>query len=136
MAQSEDSESNSTSFDELPQPQAAQLATIEANRNPHHREVLSFTAFVPLLIYCFAKAPGSGRQLLTGTLSAAPGTGSDQGETLHLLRRIPAFPYGLVRCLADQPNQNCLRTRLLGLEEPITWANRRDTRRSLVPSTS
>jgi hypothetical protein len=92
MAQPEGSESHSTSFDELLQPLAAQLATIEANRNPHHREVLSFTAFVRLLIYYFAKAPGSGRQLLTDTLSAAPELGLTKVRRSTFFDAFQRFP--------------------------------------------
>lgn len=71
MTQPEGSKSHCTTFDELLQPLVASLATIEANRNAHHREVLPFVAFVRLLIYHFTKASGSGRQLLTDTLSAS-----------------------------------------------------------------
>ena len=92
MAQPEGSKSNSTTFDELLQPLAARLATIEANRNPHHREVLSFTAFVRLLIYYFAKAPGSGRQLLTDTLSAAKELGLAKVKRSTFFDAFQRFP--------------------------------------------
>lgn len=72
MAKPEGSGPNSTTFDELLHPLKSPLATIEENRTPHHREVLSFTAFVRLLVYYFTKKEvESGRQLLNDTLSAA-----------------------------------------------------------------
>ena len=70
MAQLQGSAPESTTFDELLRPLETTLETIENSRSIHHREVLSFTAFVRLLIYYFVKAPESGRQLLTDTLSA------------------------------------------------------------------
>jgi hypothetical protein len=70
MGQLEGSVPESTTFDELLRPLETTLETIEDSRSIHHREVLSFTDFVRLLIYYFVKAPESGRQLLTDTLSA------------------------------------------------------------------
>lgn len=75
MAQLEGSAPESTTFDELLRPLETTLETIENSRSIHHREVLSFTAFVRLLIYYFVKAPQSGRQLLTDTLSAVSSLG-------------------------------------------------------------
>jgi hypothetical protein len=75
MAQLDSSASESTTFDELLRPLEMTLETIENSRSIHHREVLSFTAFVRLLIYYFVKAPQSGRQLLTDTLSAVSSLG-------------------------------------------------------------
>jgi hypothetical protein len=48
---------------------------IEASRTIHHRESLTFAAFVRLLIYYFVTPTESGRQLLTDVLSAAPSLG-------------------------------------------------------------
>jgi len=75
MAQLQGSAPESTTFDELLRPLETTLETIENSRSIHHREVLSFTAFVRLLIYYFVKAPRSGRQLLTDTLSAVSSLG-------------------------------------------------------------
>lgn len=74
-----------TTFDELFHPLEEPLEEIENDRPIHHREKLSFTAFVRLLIYYFIKAPGSGRQLLTDTLTAAPSLG------LSLVKRATFF---------------------------------------------
>lgn len=71
MAQLEGTAPEQTTFDELLHPLATTLQSIEDRRPHHHREVLTFTAFVRLLLYYFVKAPRSGRQLLTDTLSAA-----------------------------------------------------------------
>lgn len=62
-------------FDELLSPLKEPLEKIEKERIIHHRETLAFTAFVRLLIYYFVKAPESGRQLLTDTLSASESLG-------------------------------------------------------------
>jgi hypothetical protein len=51
------------------------VEAIEASRLIHHRESLSFAAFVRLLIYYFVTPTESGRQLLTDALSAAPSLG-------------------------------------------------------------
>ena len=75
MASSQDSVTDFTTFDKILQPLKAPLQAIEAGRNVHHREVLSFPAFVRLLVYYLTTALGSGRQLLTATLSAAPQLG-------------------------------------------------------------
>lgn len=72
MAPPEGSGPDGTTFDELMQPLAGKLAGIEAQREVHHREALSFVAFVRLLLYYFVKGVDSGRQLVTDTISAAP----------------------------------------------------------------
>jgi len=71
MAQEQESSEEQTTFDELLSPLKEPLEKIEKERIIHHRETLAFTAFVRLLIYYFTKAPDSGRQLLTDTLSAS-----------------------------------------------------------------
>ena len=85
MAQLEGSVPESTTFDELLRPLETTLEAIENSRSIHHREVLSFTDFVRLLIYYFVKAPGSGRQLLTDTLSA------DSSLELDIVKRSTFF---------------------------------------------
>ena len=75
MASSQDSTSQFTTFNKLLQPLQPTLEAIEDSRNIHHREELSFSAFMRLLVYYFTAAVGSGRQLLTDTLSAAPRLG-------------------------------------------------------------
>lgn len=54
--------------------------------------MLSFAAFVRLLIYYFAKAPGSGRQLLTDTLSAAPELGLAKAKRSTFFDAFQRFP--------------------------------------------
>ncbi|MBU1662504.1 MAG: hypothetical protein KKD28_13645, partial [Chloroflexi bacterium] len=71
MPQTENAAPGTTTFDELFSPLVGTFADIEANRTIHHRVALSFTVFVRLLLYYFIKAPLSGRQLLTDTLTAA-----------------------------------------------------------------
>ena len=75
MASSQDENTDCTTFDELLAPLNSELESIEAERQVHHRETLSFTAFVRLLMYYFTASVKSGRQLLTDTLSAAPKLG-------------------------------------------------------------
>ncbi len=75
MTQPEGSAIKYTTFDKLLQPVMTTIKAIEESRTIHHRETLSFTAFVRLLLYYFVKGSGSGRQLLTDTLSAASGLG-------------------------------------------------------------
>lgn len=75
MASSQDENTDCTTFDELLAPLSPELKSIEAKRQVHHRETLSFTAFVRLLMYYFTASVKSGRQLLTDTLSAAPKLG-------------------------------------------------------------
>ena len=60
-----------TTFRQLMKPIEAGLEKIEKRRPIHHLETFSFTAFVTLLVYYFTKGIGSGRLLLTDTLSAA-----------------------------------------------------------------
>ncbi len=93
MAQPEGSNPNSTTFDELLHPLEKQLAEIEESRTPHHREVLSFSAFVRLLIYYFTKRDvESGRQLLTATLSAAPALGLQAVKRSTFFDAFQRFP--------------------------------------------
>jgi hypothetical protein len=54
--------------------------------------VLSFAAFVRLLIYYFAKAPGSGRQLLTDTLSTAAELGLAKAKRSTFFDAFQRFP--------------------------------------------
>jgi len=71
MSDSEKKDSNKTTFDELLSPLDEALEKIESQRKVHHREVLSFTGFVHLLIYYFISAPKSGRQLITDIITAS-----------------------------------------------------------------
>ena len=75
MAQEIESVKEQTTFDELVEPVMERLERLENERPIHHRETLTFIAFVRLLIYYFVKTPESGRQLLTDTLSAAKSLG-------------------------------------------------------------
>jgi len=71
MAQSNHSEQKvDTTFDELFRPLQEPLEQREQDRSPHHRETLSFKAFVRLLVYYFTKGCESGRLLLTDIESA------------------------------------------------------------------
>ena len=72
MKKPDDLEANYTTFDQLIAPIMTKVEAIEASRPIHHRESLTFAAFVRLLIYYFATPTESGRQLLTDVLSAAP----------------------------------------------------------------
>lgn len=51
MASPQDFTTDCTTFDKFLQPLKAVLEAIEDSRSIHHREVLSFSAFVRLLIY-------------------------------------------------------------------------------------
>ncbi len=84
MAQTENA-APETTFDEILRPIKTTLEKLESDRKIHHREKLAFTAFVRLLLYYFIKAPNSGRQLLTDTLTAAPSLG------LSLIKRATFF---------------------------------------------
>lgn len=75
MNEPDDPEANCTTFDQLIAPIMTKVEAIEASRIIHHRESLSFAAFVRLLIYYFVTPTESGRQLLTDALSAAPSLG-------------------------------------------------------------
>jgi hypothetical protein len=75
MTQLDDTKSNDTTFDQLIAPIMSQVEIIESDRTIHHRETLTFTAFVRLLLYYFVTPSESGRQLLTDSLSAAPELG-------------------------------------------------------------
>jgi hypothetical protein len=70
----------------------SKVASIEASRTPHHREVLSFTAFVRLLVYYFMMPNGSGRQLLTDVLSAAPELGLEPVKRSTFFEAFNRFP--------------------------------------------
>lgn len=71
MASTQDRNTKQTTFDKLLEPLRTKLKAIEDKRKIHHRETLSFTAFVRLLVYYFTTPLESGRQLLNSTLSAA-----------------------------------------------------------------
>ena len=75
MNEPDDPEKKCTTFDQLIAPIMAKVAAIEESRVVHHRERLTFTAFVRLLVYYFVTPTESGRQLLTDVLSAAPALG-------------------------------------------------------------
>ncbi len=92
MEKAEDAEVNDTTFDKLMKPVESKVASIEANRTPHHREVLSFTAFVRLLVYYFMMPNGSGRQLLTNVLSAAPELGLEPVKRSTFFEAFNRFP--------------------------------------------
>jgi hypothetical protein len=72
MNEPDDPEKKCTTFDQLIAPIMAKVEAIEESRVVHHRERLTFTAFVRLLVYYFVTPTESGRQLLTDALSAAP----------------------------------------------------------------
>jgi len=75
MNKPDDLEVNCTTFDQLIAPIMPKVNAIEASRTIHHRESLTFAAFVRLLLYYFVTPTESGRQLLTDVLSAAPSLG-------------------------------------------------------------
>ena len=59
------SEERQTTFDRLFSLLNKPVEEIEATRQRHHRESLSFTNFVKLLVYYFTQGIGSGRLLIT-----------------------------------------------------------------------
>lgn len=71
MSHSENNDTHETTFDELLSPLDDVLEKLESQRTIHHREVLSFTGFVRLLIYYFISTEKSGRQLITYIITAA-----------------------------------------------------------------
>jgi hypothetical protein len=54
-----DLEVNCTAFDQLIAPIMTKVNAIEASRTIHHRESLTFAAFVRLLIYYFVTPTGA-----------------------------------------------------------------------------
>jgi hypothetical protein len=85
-------ELNCTTFDQLVAPIMPKVQTIETNRTPHHRESLTFIAFVRLLIYYFVTPTESGRQLLTDVLSAAPALGLEKVSRSTFFDGFNRFP--------------------------------------------
>ncbi len=75
MNELDGTERNCTTFDQLIAPIMSKIHAIETARTIHHREALTFEMFVRLLLYYFVTPTGSGRQLLTDVLSAAPTLG-------------------------------------------------------------
>ena len=92
MTQPQDSAPNTTTFDQLLQPLQETLDQLENQRTRHHRETLSFRAFVRLLLYYFTASVESGRQLLTDTLSAAPSLGLEQVKRSTFFDGFNRFP--------------------------------------------
>ena len=73
MVKTESKPPTHTTFDELYAPIADVVESIEEKRTPHHREALSFSLFVRILIYYFVNLPkSSGRQLITNLESVDP----------------------------------------------------------------
>ena len=92
MTQPQGSAPNTTTFDQLLQPIKDLLDELEAQRTIHHLEKLSFSAFVPLLVYYFTTWVESGRQLLTDTLSAAPELGLEPVKRSTFFDAFNRFP--------------------------------------------
>ena len=92
MTQPQGSTPNTTTFDQLLQPLQDALDQIENQRKRHHRETLSFRAFVRLLLYYFTASVESGRQLLTDTLSAAPSLGLEKVKRSTFFDGFNRFP--------------------------------------------
>ena len=92
MTQPQDSAPNTTTFDQLLQPLQDALDQLENQRTRHHRETLSFRAFVRLLLYYFTAPVESGRQLLTDTLSAAPSLGLQKVKRSTFFDGFNRFP--------------------------------------------
>ncbi len=92
MTQPQDSAPNTTTFDQLLQPLQETLDQLENQRTRHHRETLSFRAFVRLLLYYFTASVESGRQLLTDTLSAAPSLGLEKVKRSTFFDGFNRFP--------------------------------------------
>ena len=92
MNEPDGTELNCTTFDQLIAPIMTKSHTIEAERTRHHRETLTFIAFVRLLIYYFVTPTGSGRQLLTDALSAAPTLGLEKVSRSTFFDGFNRFP--------------------------------------------
>lgn len=92
MVREQESSEKQTTFDELLSPLKEPLEKIEKERVIHHLETLAFTAFVRLLIYYFAKGSGSGRQLLTDTLSASKELGLGEVKRSTFFDAFNRFP--------------------------------------------
>lgn len=92
MNDPDDLEANCTTFDQLIAPIMTKVAAIEASRTIHHRESLSFAAFVRLLIYYFVTPTESGRQLLTDVLSAAASLGLEKVKRSTFFEGFNRFP--------------------------------------------
>lgn len=92
MNEPDDREENCTTFDQLIAPIMTKVQAIEASRTIHHRESLTFAAFVRLLIYYFVTPTESGRQLLTDVLSAAPSLGVEKVARATFFDAFNRFP--------------------------------------------
>ena len=92
MNEPDDLEVNCTTFDKLIAPIMPKVEAIEASRCIHHRESLTFAAFVRLLVYYFVMPVESGRQLLTDVLSAAPTLGVEKVERSTFFDGFNRFP--------------------------------------------
>lgn len=92
MNEIDDTQVNCTTFDQLIAPLMNQVATIEANRTPHHRETLSFRMFTRLLVYYFLTPTQSGRQLITDVLSAAAELGLQRVSRSTFFDAFNRFP--------------------------------------------
>ena len=90
--QAQENEEGETTFDELLSPLKEELEKIEKERLIHHRETLTFKAFMRLLIYYFVKGPDSGRLLLTDTLSAPESLGLEQVKRSTFFDAFNRFP--------------------------------------------
>lgn len=101
MNELDGTELNCTTFDELIAPIMHKVQTIEANRTRHHRETLTFKAFVRLLIYYFLTPTESGRQLLTDVLSAAPILGLQRVSRSTFFDGFKRFPIDWFQILME-----------------------------------
>jgi hypothetical protein len=92
MNEPDDLEVNCTTFDQLIAPIMTKVNAIEASRTIHHRESLTFGAFVRLLIYYFVTPTESRRELLTDVLGAAPSLGLAKVERSTFFDGFNCFP--------------------------------------------
>lgn len=92
MNEPDGTERHCTTFDQLIAPMMSKVGAIEATRTSHHRETLTFKAFVRLLLYYFITPTESGRQLLTDVLSAAPTLGLEKVSRSTFFDGFNRFP--------------------------------------------
>jgi len=101
MNEPDGSKDNCTTFDQLVAPLMSKIDAIEAARPIHHRETLTFKAFVRLLLYYFVTPTESGRQLLTDVLSAAPALGLERVSRSTFFDAFNRFPVAWFQALLE-----------------------------------
>lgn len=99
-------EETKTTFEQLITPLEKSLEEIEADRTIHHKESLSFSVFVKLLIYYFTQGIGSGRLLITDLKVTAPDLNLPSVRRSTFFDAFNRFPAKWFRRLATRLLEN------------------------------